>query len=264
MQFTDQLHRTITLDTPPKRIISLVPSQSELLWDLGLREELAGITKFCIHPEVMFRNVARVGGTKTLDFDKIRAIGPDLIIGNKEENEQAQIEKLMEEFPVWMSDIATYAQALDMIEKVGELTNRTDKAKSLVHEISSAFQYLPHLSEHSGRVLYLIWRDPYMAAGNGTFIDNMITRMGLSNVFDAGENRYPEVTETTIKALDPDFVFLSSEPYPFKDKHISELQSLLPQSKIMLVDGELFSWYGSRLRKAPAYLHKLQMTLQGK
>lgn len=262
MQFTDQLHRTISLDTYPRRIISLVPSQSELLWDLGLQAELKGITKFCIHPETMFRSVPRVGGTKTIDLDKVRALKPDLIIGNKEENEQSQIEQLMPEFPVWMSDINHYADSLDMIQKVGSLTNRVQQANTLITEISAGFQKLPTISERHKRVLYLIWRNPFMAAGNSTFINDMLTRMGLHNVMGEETSRYPEVTMDTLPELKPDLVFLSSEPYPFKEQHISELQQILPQAKICLVDGELFSWYGSRLKQAPAYLQELQQILQ--
>src|ERR1700741_1030662 len=121
MRFTDQMNREIELKGSPKRIISLVPSQTELLWHLGLREELVGITKFCVHPEEMFHTKPRVGGTKKFDLKKIAELKPDLIIGNKEENEQVQIEELMKQYPVWMSDITNLDQALDMISRVGAL-----------------------------------------------------------------------------------------------------------------------------------------------
>ena len=139
MIFTDQLNNTINLDAFPKRIISLVPSQSELLWDLGLREELVGITKFCIHPNEMFKSIERVGGTKKLDIDKIRELKPDLIIGNKEENEQTQIEELQKEFSVWMSDIYDLSDAFDMISSLAEITGKENKAEQLIKTIKSNF-----------------------------------------------------------------------------------------------------------------------------
>jgi len=253
MLFTDQLNNTIELHSFPKRIISIVPSQSELLWDLGLRAELVGITKFCIHPKQMFDSVERVGGTKTLNLEKIRALKPDVIIGNKEENEQSQILELQKEFPVWMSDIYTLQDALQMMEGIGALVNKTKEAQVLKTNIQTSFLNLPHKQQS---ILYLIWNKPYMAAGKDTFIGDMLSKIGLQNVL-AQNARYPELSLQDIKALNPDLIFLSSEPYPFKQEHIDELQQQLPASKIILVDGELFSWYGSRLAKSVDYFHEL-------
>jgi ABC-type Fe3+-hydroxamate transport system substrate-binding protein len=254
MLFTDQLNHTIELSSYPKRIISLVPSQSELLWDLGIREELVGITKFCVHPPEMLKTVARIGGTKTVSIEKIRDLKPDLIVGNKEENEQSQIAKLQKEFTVWMSDIYNLQHSLTMIHSVGQLVNRAEEATLLKDSISSSFL---NLKFKRRSVLYLIWKDPYMAAGKATFIGDMLTRIGLVNSLVDHNGRYPELTQKDIIALNPELIFLSSEPYPFKEKHIQEIQTLLPQTKILLVDGELFSWYGSRLRKSVAYFNEL-------
>lgn len=253
MLFTDQLNNTIELSSFPKRIISLVPSQSELLWDLGLREELIGITKFCIHPNEMFETVERVGGTKALNLGKIRELKPDLIIGNKEENEQSQILELQKEFPVWMSDIYTMKDALKMIEGVGALVNKQEQARDIINNIKTSFE---NLKIKHKNVLYLIWNKPYMAVGGNTFIGNMLSGIGLKNVIHSNE-RYPQLSEELIQKLNPEIVLLSSEPYPFNENHISELQKLLPQSQIVLVDGELFSWYGSRLTKSVAYFNEL-------
>ena len=254
MQFTDQLNNTIEIKSYPKRIISLVPSQSELLWDLGLREELAGITKFCIHPQEMFVSIDRVGGTKTLNIDKIRALKPDLIIGNKEENEQSQILELQKEFTVWMSDIYTLEDSLSMIEKLGALVNRVEESQTITNSIETSFLNLLKVNKS---VLYFIWREPYMAAGNATFIGDILKRIGLVNKISDEQARYPELNLDEIKLLNPELILLSSEPYPFKVNHISELQDILPHSKIILVDGELFSWYGSRLQKSVAYFNEL-------
>jgi ABC-type Fe3+-hydroxamate transport system substrate-binding protein len=254
MLFTDQLNNTIELKSYPKRIISLVPSQSELLWDLGIREELVGITKFCIHPDQMFKTVNRIGGTKTVDIEKVRALKPDLIIGNKEENEQSQITQLQKEFTVWVSDIYNLDDSLAMITSVGALVNKVEKAAELTHAIASSFLYV---SSKQRSVLYLIWKDPYMAAGKATFIGDMLNRLDLTNSLSDDKTRYPSLSVEDIKTLDPELIFLSSEPYPFKEKHISELQVLLPQTKVMLVDGELFSWYGSRLLNSTSYFKSL-------
>ena len=261
MIIKDQLNRTIEFNFPPKKIISLVPSQSELLWHLDLKNELAGITKFCIHPKEMFTSVKRIGGTKTIKIDEIKKINPDLIIANKEENQQEQIEELCKLFPVYISDIYNVADALQMIEQVGLITDREEKSKQMVSSINE--KYATFKSQESrnkiqeNKVAYLIWKDPYMAAGSNTFITNMLHDCGFVNVFSNHSNRYPEINIEELKSQNPDYIFLSSEPYPFKEKHIEELQSHLPKTKILLVDGEMFSWYGSRLLHAFDYFKDL-------
>jgi ABC-type Fe3+-hydroxamate transport system substrate-binding protein len=280
--YTDQLNRKIELSSPPKRIISLVPSQTELLYDLGLREEVVGITKFCVHPEEWFRSKTRVGGTKKYDFDKIKALDPDLIIGNKEENEKEPIEELMKHYKVWMSDIYNLKDALGMIAALGALLGKNTEATNLKLEIESKFHSfsthsspssnsqlrspdsdLPgpssHLTSHIPhlKVAYFIWRKPYMVAGHDTFINEMLKLCGMENVFTEKSSRYPEVSVEDIIAAKPEVILLSSEPYPFKDQHIKEFSELLPEAKIRVVDGEIFSWYGSRLLKAPDYFRQL-------
>lgn len=250
---TDQMHRTIQVPTDPQRIISLVPSQSELLYDLGLGDRVVGITKFCIHPETWFRSKPRVGGTKKVDLAKIRALKPDLIIGNKEENRKEDIEALATEFPVWMSDIRDLDGALDMIRRVGQLTGTTARAEDLVNRIAYGFTQLSPI-DPTYTVAYLIWREPYMAAGHGTYINDMLLRCGLHNVFDEGDARYPEITDQQLAEADPDIILLSSEPYPFKEEHILDLNMICPGTPVRMVDGELFSWYGSRLLHTPTYL----------
>lgn len=256
MIFKDQLGQHIELTQIPKRIISLVPSQSELLWDLGLRDELIGITKFCIHPNEMFKFKDRVGGTKTLDIHKIRSLKPDLIIGNKEENEYAQIKELQNEFPVWMSDIYNLNDAYKMISDIGELVHKKNEATRLVSNIQKSFSVI---KKYNKTVLYLIWKNPFMAAGNSTFIGDVLNQMGLINSLKNSDLRYPELTMDEIKNLNPNLIFLSSEPFPFKESHINELKQLVPNATIKLVDGELFSWYGSRLLKSVEYLNNLEL-----
>ncbi len=260
--FKDQLGREITINYPPKRIISIVPSQTELLFDLGLNEEVVGITKFCIHPVEKFANRTKVGGTKKLLIEKIRDLKPDLIIGNKEENTQNEVELLMQEFPVWMSNINNLEEASITIAQIGELVNREPEASYLNHLIDAGFRDLQTLAlrkEIDQTVAYLIWKDPYMCAGKDTFIDDILMKIGLKNVIK--QSRYPETTIPQLQTLNPKLIFLSSEPYPYKQNHIDEIQKELPSAKVMLVDGEMFSWYGSRLVKAVGHLFKLQNQL---
>lgn len=254
---TDQMHRTIEVPIHPQRIISLVPSQTELLYDLGLGDRVVGITKFCIHPEGWFRTKTRVGGTKQVDLDKVRAVKPDLIIGNKEENAQADIEALEQEFPVWMSDVRDLEGALDMIRCVGELTHSGAQAHALSQRIAAAFAELERPGNRVSAA-YFIWRDPLMVAGGDTFISDMMHRAGFSNAFAHRMERYAEITPADLAAADPDVILLSSEPYPFAEKHLLEFNMICPGTPVHLVDGELFSWYGSRLLRSPAYFNGLR------
>jgi ABC-type Fe3+-hydroxamate transport system substrate-binding protein len=257
--FTDQTGHTIALDSVPERIISIVPSQSELLWDLGLRNELKGISKFCIHPDEMFRKVPRVGGTKQLDLDKIRALKPQLIIGNKEENEKEQIEILRKEFNVWMSDIYNFDDAIEMMRALGNITGKGVEAESIVTKVKQSIDSVKNIFEKK-TVAYFIWKNPYMLAARNTFIDHVLTHTGLINI--AGSMlRYPEISIVEIRKLKPDYCLLSSEPYPFSEKHLPEMQLLAPETKFVLTDGEMFSWYGSRLILLPEYLKELKIKL---
>ncbi len=253
--FTDMLGREVVISYPPKRIISLVPSQTELLYDLGLEEEVTGITKFCVHPEKWFRSKTRIGGTKKLNIEEIRELQPDLILANKEENERAQIEELAKDFPVWISDIKNLTEAKRMVQEVGALVGREEKTQQLLYEIESGFAGLQKSSSHK-RVAYFIWRDPWMSVGGDTFISDMISNIGWENVLQK-EGRYPTVTLEELKAYEPDIVLLSSEPFPFKEKHIEEVKAVLPDVEVLLVDGEMFSWYGSRMKKSVGYFKEL-------
>ncbi|MCB0770489.1 MAG: ABC transporter substrate-binding protein [Flavobacteriales bacterium] len=252
MLSTDQIGRQVETPASPQRIISLVPSQTELLHDLGLGERVVGITKFCVHPEAWFRTKTRVGGTKKVDLEKVRGLKPDLIIGNKEENDKSDIETLAMEYPVWISDVRDLPSALDMIRRVGELTGTSPKAEPLAQAIGSAFASLGNL-EPGCSVAYLIWRGPYMVAGGDTFVNDLLNRCGLTNVFADRIDRYPEITARELAAADPELILLSSEPYPFAEKHFSEFNMICPGTPVRIVDGELFSWYGSRLLRSAEY-----------
>jgi ABC-type Fe3+-hydroxamate transport system substrate-binding protein len=252
--FSDQIGSEISIAYPPKRIVSLVPSQTELLAYLGLDDSVVGITKFCVHPSSWRSTKTIIGGTKNFHFDTIERLRPDLIIGNKEENYQEGIERLKDSYPVWMSDIVSIDDALSMIESIGRITAKAGQAEACKKTIAEKRRSQKQFQSQS--VLYLIWKDPWMAAGGSTFINSMLDSIGLHNVVGS-RDRYPVLTEGEINELNPSYILLSSEPYPFKAQHATEMKGIAPASKTLLVDGEMFSWYGSRMIAAFDYFKTL-------
>lgn len=243
------------LPVAPKRIVSLVPSQTALLHTLGLEAETIGITKFCIHPAAWRKDKTIIGGTKSIHIDRVMALQPDLIIANKEENIKEQVEALAKHFPVWVTDVNNLEDAYQMIMGIGSLTHTQAAANKCVQEITQAFEILPQDAPKIP-ACYLIWKDPYMTIGGDTFISDMMNKAGWQNVC-SHLSRYPTIDIEQIIQSKCEWILLSSEPYPFSQKHIQELSTQLPHCKILLVDGEIFSWYGSHLLQAPAYFQKL-------
>ncbi|HTO14499.1 MAG TPA: helical backbone metal receptor [Edaphocola sp.] len=256
MQFKDMLGTEILLKDYPKRIVSLVPSQTELLYDLGLEEEVVGITKFCIHPKEWFETKKRIGGPKKLNIDTIQALKPDLIIANKEENIKEEIEKLRKIAPVWISDINNLEESLVMITEIGSICGKEQKASEIHDQIKNDFSKLPLSSIQGKTVAYFIWYQPLMVVASNTYIDDILNRIGFINIFK-GKSRYPETNWTELKALNPEIILLSSEPFPFSKKHQIEFENQLPNTKIVLVDGEPFTWYGSRMLYALSYFKNI-------
>jgi ABC-type Fe3+-hydroxamate transport system substrate-binding protein len=257
--FTDQTGGSISLAVQPKRIISLVPSQTECLADLGLHEEVVGITKFCIHPQDWFRTKIRVGGTKQVNIKLVHELKPDLIIANKEENVKEQVEELSQYYPVWVSDVNNLSDALDMIVSLGTITGVENKARDIAIKIKAGFSRLKIIN-NKPKTAYLIWKGPYMTAGGDTFIHSMLEACGFENIYKS-RLRYPEISIAELQTANCEILLLSSEPYPFSQKHIHELKQYLPDTKILLVNGEMFSWYGSRLLYAPQYFEELSYTI---
>ena len=252
----DMTGREVEVSLSPQRIVSLVPSQTELLHYLGLQDEVIGITKFCVHPENWFRDKKRVGGTKSLNLDTIKAMRPDLILANKEENVQEQIEELAKSFPVWISDINTVEDGISMVRNVGVLTGTMTNAIELDRELKAAYRALSKNTYRTKNVAYFIWKDPWMTVGGDTFISDMMSRIGWNNVY-ANKFRYPHVDLSDLATRNVDLVLLSSEPFPFKEEHIAEIKGALPNAEVRLVDGEMFSWYGSRMLLAVDYFKEL-------
>lgn len=256
---TDNLKRSITYSYPPKRIISLDPAITETLYHLGLSDEVVGRTRFCIHPKDKINQAVNVGGTKDMKIDRIHDLKPDLIIAEKEENTKEMVETLEADYPVYVFEIQTVDDAFHMIEELGVLTDRTEKAINLKKDILAHFYQLPKATNH--RIAYLIWKKPYMAVGRDTYINDMLEKLGFINGFATSENRYPMLTPEDLQAEHLDYLFLSSEPYPFNDKHHEEFLNILPNVTPVNVDGEMF-WYGARMLKAAPYFSKLISSLQ--
>ncbi|SDH78847.1 ABC transporter substrate-binding protein [Winogradskyella thalassocola] len=258
MTYIDQLKREIQLKKTPKRIISLVPSQTELLVDLGLESSIVGVTKFCVHPKHLRMSKAVVGGTKQINIEKIKALRPDIILCNKEENTKEIIESLEAIAPIHVSDIYNLDDCFELINMYGEIFNVQRTTSTLVANLQldrEAFQ-LQFQNTDKLEVAYFIWKKPWMVAASENFIDAMITEAGFVNVFK-DDKRYPEVDLSNPKLKEADLIFLSSEPFPFKEEHVLELKAQFPEKTIKIVDGELFSWYGSRLQKSYSYFQTL-------
>jgi len=259
MIYTDQLDRNINIAATPVRIISLVPSQTELLVALGLSDAIIGVTKFCVHPETIRKEKRIVGGTKQIHLDRIRELKPDIILCNKEENTKEIVESLQEEYPVHVSDISTVNESLELIIQYGEIFKKHTEAKKICTKIIAEMKIFKNFikDKPQKRVAYFIWRKPWMVAGNGTFINHLLALNGFVNVF-GDQERYPEISEEQWKTLHTvDLILLSSEPFPFSKDHKKEMTSYVPDTKVVLVDGEYFSWYGSRLIEAFTYFKTL-------
>jgi ABC-type Fe3+-hydroxamate transport system substrate-binding protein len=267
IQSIDQLGNLLEINFPPRRIISLVPSQTEFLFDIGLDSEICAVTRFCIRPSDKTALKEKIGGTKRFDIEKIHKLKPHLLIGNKEENYLEGIDELKKHYPVWMSNIFSLADAYGMMEEVSRITGRQTEGEKLLEQIRTSFEEWEEFKKTEGNVsqprqscAYFIWRKPYMVAASDTFINHMLQVFGLSNVF-AHLSRYPELSAEQIASATPDYVLLSSEPYSFSEKHFAEFSAFFPNAKIMLVNGEMFSWYGSRLRFTVDYFKKLSKSL---
>ncbi|WP_130733597.1 ABC transporter substrate-binding protein [Flavobacterium sp. J27] len=255
-ELIDQMGTKHLFENTPKRIISLVPSQTELLYDLGLEDYLLGITKFCIHPLHLKATKTIVGGTKKIKGDKIKALNPDIIICNKEENTKEIVEELSTICPVWVTDILTIEDNLQMIHDFGILFDKRTEARKWIDKTRFAWQNFKKyiVDKPVKKAAYFIWANPYMVAGNNTFINELLNLNHFTNIYENKESRYPEVELKKIRLEgDPDYVFLSSEPFPFKDEHAFEIGRATHHAKTVFVDGEMFSWYGSRLVKAFDY-----------
>lgn len=261
--FMDHLQRTVKIVVPPRRIISLCPSITETVLALNPPGQVVGRTRYCIHPEETVKSITAVGGTKKVDFDLIDQLQPDLIIAEKEENPKEVVETLEKKYPVYVVNVENMDDALKMITDLGSILGCMETATQMTEVVSSKWKALLRPSK-TYRVAYLIWRKPYMAVSSDTFIHCVLEGLGFDNVFSYYPGRYPEINVEDLKNQNPDFIFLSSEPFPFKETHIKELKDQYEAASSVLVDGEMFSWYGVRMLEATHYFSWLMKVLEGK
>ena len=260
MNFKDQIGTSHSFETTPTRIVSLVPSQTELLFDLGLEDSIVGITKFCIHPLHLKSSKKIVGGTKKVNVEKIRLLQPEIIICNKEENTKEIVEELSTICTVWVTDIFTIEDNLQMITDFGVILNKRVEAQKWIDKINVALADFQNFikDKSSQKLAYFIWANPYMVAGNNTFINELLKLNNFENIYQNRIERYPEINlEKIIVEGNPDIILLSSEPFPFSNEHALEIGKYTNLAKTIFVDGEMFSWYGSRLLKAFNYFKKM-------
>jgi iron complex transport system substrate-binding protein len=265
IMLTDQIQTYHRFAKIPKRIVSLAPSQTELLFDLGLEESIVGITKFCVHPNDFLKSKKVVGGTKNPNFEKIKVLNPDIIICNKEENSKEIIEECSKICTVWTTNIITIEDNFQMISDFGKIFEIEENSKVLNEKLLFALSDFKTFTKEKStiKVAYFIWKNPYMVVGSDNYINEILRLNKFENVFENNNfesNRYPEIQIETIKNENLDLIFLSSEPFPFKEKDKIEIQNF-SRAELKIIDGEMFSWHGSRLLKAFEYFKELHKNL---
>ncbi len=263
MQWSDALGKAHGPYREKPRIVSLVPSLTELLVALDLAEELVGRTGFCVHPRQVVRRVPKVGGTKGFDVDKLRALQPTHVLVNIDENRREEVEALSSFVPhLIVTHPLTAHDNLGLYRLLGGVFGRERRAAALCADFERAWTALDRFSASlpRQRVLYVIWRDPWLGVARDTYISHMLAAAGWDTLPLTSTVRYPEIRLPEL-AREADIVFLSSEPYPFRVQHQRELTALLPDTRIELIDGELVSWYGSRAIAGLRYLRELRAQL---
>ena len=257
---TDSTGKKIQFFEAPKRVVSLIPSITETLFDLGVGDAVAGISKYCVHPEDGVKQKQKVGGQKNPDFEVIEKINPDLIILNQEENKPEHIEWLSRRYKTWVTYPRSFKDAECLVRELGQVFSVESKAAEFAGQITDSIAELHLNHRKKRRALYLIWRNPWMSINQDTFIHSAMNLHGLENVWAQKNDRYFEVSSKDIESADPDVIILPDEPYHFKEKHKSEFMHLsisaVRNNRIFLADGTYFCWYGTRTAKASRYIHE--------
>lgn len=260
----DQLDREVLIPISPQRIVSLVPSQTEYLFDLGLGDLIIGRTKFCIHPHEGLKSVPIIGGTKNINIESVLKLKPDLVIANKEENVKEQLEELESKgLSVWISDVNTWEDSITMMKSLAEITDRTEIYNTIISKLNAAQSdfRISIVNQKPIMVAYAIWKNPLMFATGNTFINALLEEMGFDNVLSKDFSRYPVIEPEVLQNSNAEFILLSTEPYPFDKSDVTELQNQFPNKKVILINGEFASWYGSRLIKTYSYFSEFRKNL---
>lgn len=255
-ELSDALNTRHTPAVGTPRIVSLVPSLTELLCDLGLAENLVGRSGFCIHPREVVKRIPKMGGTKDADIEKIRAAAPSHLVVNIDENRREQVDALARFVPhVVVTHPNTPEDNLDLFRLFGGIFHREAEAEKLAADFRAAREVLRRATESlpRQRVLYLIWKDPWMTVARDTYISAMLAAAGWDTLPEQSEARYPEIDAVPQGLTFADQVLLSTEPYRFTDKHLAQAEARFG-APAQLIDGEMVSWYGSRAAAGLRYL----------
>jgi len=256
---TDDFGQTLVFEKAPERIVSLVPSITETLIELGAGNRVVGITNYCIHPARAVDDIPRVGGTKGASLEKIDALRPDLVITNREENRKRRIDALREKYPVYVTYPRTVEQALKIVADLGTLTRTSAKAAEIAETCDQIVTSTdPVVRGNPFPTACLIWRDPWMAVGADTYISDLLGTFGFRNVFTRDDGRYPEVSLGTIAERGTDVIILPNEPYAFAEPDRRQIDSSLTEKgrkvRILLVDGSYLTWFGYRTMQGLRFL----------
>lgn len=258
VQIPDPFQVLKTFNPPYRRIISLIPSVTESLFDLGADEQIAGITSYCVSPRPQVFRKPKIGGTKNPDLGKIRQLEPDLIIANVEENRKEDVLELEKLCDVYLNFPKSVADTKVLLEHLALLTGR--EAEPYLSAIDLAVR---GQKPRSGSVLYLIWNDPYWTIGEDTYIADMLRLRGLQNAIQVPDRRYFPLSSEQIEASGSEIVLLPSEPFRFRELHREEFALRFPalpavrSGKILLADGRMTSWFGTRTPNGILYLNRL-------
>lgn len=269
MKFTDARGRALSLEATPERIVSLVPSTTETLFALGVGHRVVGRTRFCVHPVDQVADVPIVGGPKDPQIERVRALAPDLVLANAEENRAQDVAALETLTPVYVTFPRTVPQAITDLRTLGAISGQVERAEEIAAAIEEELARLRALAAQREpfRFAYLVWRQPYMTVNRDTYIHDLLAAGGGINVFADEPERYPHTSAQEIFGRKPDLIFLPSEPYPFDQEHRDELLGQCGdpdrwRGRILLVDGEMFSWHGARTREGLRYYRVLLQELE--
>lgn len=263
MQWSDAIGKRHRRCAGEARIVSLVPSLTELLVDLGLGGQLVGRTGFCVHPRAVVRRLPKIGGTKGFSIDRLRALAPTHVIVNIDENRRDEVSALDAFVPhVIVTHPLTVGDNLELYRLLGGVFDREAQASALAAGLEREWTALRAQSERLPRqsVLYLIWQEPWLGVARDTYISHVLAAAGWDSLPSASALRYPPVDLPQL-AAQAHLVLLSSEPYPFRERHRRLLGEQLPGVRVALIDGEMVSWYGSRAIRGLAYLRQLRTRL---
>jgi len=263
--YVDALNRSIALEQPPKRIVSLVPSITEALFTFGLRDEIAGVTEFCSEPRSYVASKPKVGGTKTLDVRLVLALEPDLVIANAEENRQEDIRQLLAAGQrVFVTFPRTVPGAISMLRQLSQMTGTSEAAEPYLEDAEQALAEVKAANAQRPRlrVFCPIWRRPWMTVGSNTYMHDFIASCGGFNIFSERHERYPKAELDEVARRAPQVIMLPDEPYPFTEKHMPEIMEYqyvpaVRENRIYLLEGKHLCWYGPRMAGSLRHVQKL-------